>query len=68
MAPPPQLASILGKAVLRIALVTHMQKIAVPFMTPRTLEGKSSPIMVHTTVPLEDCTMSMKAAMRARMR
>ena len=57
-----------GKVQVMRALATHMQKIALPFITPRTLAGKSSPIIVHTTVPLEDWTMSMKTAMRPRMR
>ena len=43
-----------GKVQPTIALTTHRQKMAVPFMTPRTLFGKISPIMVHTIVPFED--------------
>ena len=66
--PPPSVSIMGGKVQVMMALAVHMQKIAVPFMMPRTLAGKISPIIVHTIVPLEDCTMSMKTDMSPRMR
>ena len=66
--PPPRLAIMDGKVKVMTALITHMKKMAVPFMMPRTFAWNISPSMVHTTVPLVDCTMSINTAIRPRMR